>query len=112
VSLDPGGLPAHLHTLDARWDTLLDELNHADKMRRDALYEFEKAYATAYTTAPVAQSADSLRKQMAISQTVDLRRTLEHWDSEVKFKRDEMRALAERVSVARSLYAGVRSATT
>lgn len=112
MSLDPTGLPAHLAALDAKWDDLLEDLQKADTKRREILRVHLEAYSSAYCTAPVAQSADSLRKQHAIGLTGSTGAELERWESEVRFIRDQLRALSEKTSIARSLYSGVKQAVT
>jgi len=110
--LDPTSLPAHLAALDAAWETYLEQLRAADSRRRTALRAYQEAYATAYVRADVAKSAESLRKQIATGQTLDAAAELEKWESEVRFLRDQLRALGERTNIARSLYSGIKGATT
>lgn len=110
--LDPSGLPAHLAALDETWERLLDELKAADVQRRAALRSYQEAYAHAYVTADTAKSAESLRKQIATGATLDQGAELERWESEVKFIRDQLRALQNRTDIARSLFAGVKQATS
>ncbi|MGA8330415.1 MAG: hypothetical protein WB777_14095 [Mycobacterium sp.] len=110
--LNPSGLSVHLQDLDARWTGLLEELKGADQRRRQALYIHAKAYAKAYLEAPYTPSNDSCRKQTAIAATLTEAKDLEHWESEVRFIRDELRALGSRTDIARSLFSGVKQATT
>ena len=110
--LDPGSLPSHLARLDEAWEPLLDQLKEADIKRRQALRTHAESYATAYVTADVPKSAEQLRKQVAIGATLDKAAELEKWESEVRFVRDQLRALSERVGVARSLLSYVKGATS
>lgn len=109
--LNPSGLSAHLADLDGRWTELLEQLRGADQRRRQAQYTFSKAYATAYIGAPFTPSNDSMRKQTAVAATLDEANDLDKWESEVRFLRDELRALGSRTDIARSLMAGTRQAT-
>lgn len=111
MPLDPTSLPAHLAALDRAWEQLLDQLKAADAERRKALRTFQEAYASAYVTADVAKSAESLRKQIAVGKTINEAAELEKWESEVRFLRDQLRALAARTDIARSLFSGVKAAT-
>ena len=110
--LDAVTMPSHLAALDSRWEELLDQLHKADENRRSALRVFQEAYARAYIGWAGAVSAEAMRKQVAISQTHDQAAELEHWESEVRFVRDQLRALEQRTSIARSLYAGVKNAAS
>ena len=110
--LDPGHLPGHLVALDASFEPLLDQLKDADTKRRQALRAHQEAYATAYVTADVPKSAEQLRKQVAVGASLDEAAELEKWDSEVKFCRDQLAALRERVGIARSLLSYVKEASS
>ena len=110
--LDPGRLPGHLVQLEAAFEPLLDQLKDADTNRRKALRAHQEAYATAYVTADVPKSAEQLRKQVAVGASLDEAAELEKWDSEVKFCRDQLAALRERVGIARSLLSYVKEAAS
>lgn len=110
--IDPSALQEHLKSLDGRWTGLLEELQGADQRRRQALYVHSKAYATAYIEAPYTPSNDQCRKQHAIAATADEAAELEKWESETRFKRDELRALAARTDIARSLFSGAKSGSS
>ena len=111
MPIDPGHLPGHLVTLDAAFEPLLDQLKNADTKRRQALRAHQEAYATAYVTADVPKSAESLRKQVAVGASLVEAAELEKWEAEVRFCRDQLAALRERVGVARSLLSYVKEAT-
>ena len=112
MGLDPASLPAHLASLDRAWELLLDELKAADVKRRAALRVYQEAFATAYVNADAAKSAESLRRQIATGATIQQAAELERWESEVRFVRDQLKALAARTDIARSLFSGVKAATT
>lgn len=109
---DPANLPAHLASLDNRWEQTLDTLADADLNRRQALRAFQEAYARAFIGADTARSAESLRRQIATAATLDQAAAVEQYESEVRFCRDQLRALEHRTSIARSLYSGTKQATT
>ena len=110
MAIDPGHLPGHLVQLDDAFEPLISALKDADTKRRAALRVHQEAYATAYVTADVPKSAEQLRKQVAIRACLAEAAELERWESEVKFCRDQLAALRERVGVARSLISYVKSA--
>lgn len=112
AGLDATELPAHLAALDQAWERLLDELKAADVKRRAALRVHQEAFATAYVNADAAKSAESLRRQIATRATVQQTAELEEWESEVRLLRDQLKALAARTDIARSLWSGVKGATT
>lgn len=112
MAIDPGHLPGHLVQLESAFEPLLDQLKDADTHRRQALRAHAEAYATAYVAADVPKSAEQLRKQVAIGTCLDEAAELEKWESEVKFCRDQLAALRERVGVARSLLSYVKEATS
>ena len=112
MPIDPGKLPGHLIQLEAAFEPLLDQLKDADTRRRQALRVHAEAYATAYVTADVPKSAEQLRKQVAIGASLDEAAELEKWESEVRFCRDQLAALRERVGVARSLLSYIKEATS
>lgn len=104
-------LPSHLVALDAKWDALIVDLRNADRLRRQALRRYQEVYATAYLAAPFTASNDSARKQHAIHATLTEAETLEQWDSECRFVRDELRSLSAKTDLARSLISFSKAAT-
>lgn len=110
--LNPSGTADHLQTLDARWESLLGEYKTAMEVRREKSRTHQEAYATAYLTADYTASNDAMRRQSAIHATLAASEALAAAEDEVEFKKAELRALSARTDTARSLHAGVKSATT
>lgn len=104
-------LPERLEALNDKWDQLIVDLRNADRLRQVALRAFQEAYARAYIGAHYTPSNDSMRKQTAILATLTQAETLEQWDSEVRFVRDELRSLSAKTDLARSLISFSKAAT-
>lgn len=109
--LNPSGTAEHLRTLDSAWDQLMTDLRVAQTLLRQRSRAKEEAYATHYIGAPYTASNDSMRKQYAVLHTLYETELFREAEDEVEFVRAQLRALAAKSDIARSLHAGTRQAT-